>query len=358
MYASVVLIPLVLAGCGRSPTSAAAAATAQSAVTIETARADVMRFLPVVVGNGTIAAEQELIVAAEVGGLRIVDVLADEGSVVKRGQVLARLNNTILQAQLRQNEAQVRDAEAALTSAQTELRRAQALGQTITETTLAQRQTAAQSAETRVALVKAQAEELQARLAQAEVRAPADGVISRRTALLGSVASAGGELFRLIRDGQLELNAQVPELDLDRLAAQQSVRVVHGDMTVAAVVRAIAPTVDPTTRLGTVRVTLPLGTGLRPGMFARAEIAVGATSGIAVPRDAIVFSDGRPGVFAVGPDNRVSFARVTTGLEQDGWVEVRSGVAAGTNVAVTGAAFLSDGDMVRVNPPRPLTGAE
>ncbi len=112
--------------------------------------------------------------------------------------------------------------------------------------------------------------------------------------------------------------------------------------------RLVSPVVDPATRLGLVYVAIPPGSGLKPGMFATAEINVGVADVLAVPQDALVFRDGRPGAYRVEPDNRVSLRLVDTGARQDGWVEVRTGLARDDRIVVAGAGFLSDGDVVRV----------
>jgi multidrug efflux pump subunit AcrA (membrane-fusion protein) len=114
-------------------------------------------------------------------------------------------------------------------------------------------------------------DEAAARLTQARITAPADGLVSRVAVRIGTVTGAGQELLRLVRDGRLELNARVPELDLDGIAPGQPALVRHGGREIRAEVRAVAPTVTPESRLGLVHIALPEGSGLLPGMFARAD---------------------------------------------------------------------------------------
>ncbi len=216
-----------------------------------------------------------------------------------------------------------------------------------TRQTVEQRAATTAQAEARLASAVARREEAAARLAQTRIVAPADGVVSRRSALLGSVTSAGQEMLRLVRDGRLELDARVPELELASLRPGQSVRVVHGDRVVMAELRAIAPTVSAETRLGIAHVALPHDAGLRPGMFARAEILPGDAPGLTVPQAAVLFREGRPAVFVLQGE-RVALRPVSTARRQDGVVEVTSGLAEGERVVVSGAGFLSDGDRVRV----------
>ena len=324
---------------------------AKPALTVGVAGLKARPMTQIVVGTGSVAAWQQLTVAAEIAGLRIVEIAVDEGDTVKQGQVLARLDDSILTAQASQYDAAVREADANLTNARAEFRRAEELqtGRNIAEATYQQRQTAASTAEARLAMIRAQAAEVRAKIAQTVIRAPTDGVISKRAALVGSVASVGMELFRMIREGRVELQAQVPELDIGKVKAGQSAHVVHGDVAVTGTIRLVSPVVDNATRLGMAYVALPADSTLKPGMFASAEIAVGTRKGLAVPQEALVFRDGRPAAFAVGADNRVSLRLLETGTRQNGWVEIRSGLDPAERIVVAGAGFLNDGDLVRVD---------
>ena len=344
-----------LGGCSNAssqePKQKAAVGIAKPALTVGVAGVSSRPITKVVVGTGSVAAWQQLTVAAEIAGLRLVEIAADEGDTVRQGQVLARLDNSILKAQFSQFDAAVIEAEANLTNARAEFRRAEELqaGHNIAEATFQQRQTAARTAEARLGMIRAQRDEVKAKIEQTVIRAPTDGVIGKRTALLGSVASVGMELFRMIREGRVELQAQIAELDIGRIRAGQAARVVHGDDAVTGTVRLVSPVVDATTRLGLAYITLPADSGLKPGMFASAEIGVGVAQALAVPQDALVFRDGRPGAFAVGADNHVSLRLLETGTRQDGWVEVRAGLDRGDRIVVAGAGFLNDGDIVRID---------
>jgi RND family efflux transporter MFP subunit len=337
---------------GRKPHSAtvtAPPAEPPPALTVSVAAVVQRPMARVVVGDGSVVAWQELVVGAEAGGLRVVEVAVEEGDRVRRGELLVRLEDAVLVAQRDAAEASVREAEAALRVARQDLVRSEELsrGQIAARQTLEQREAAARQAEARLAAARARRDEAAARLAQTRVLAPTDGTVSRRTALLGAVAPAGQEVVRLIRDDRLELDARVPELDLAAVQAGQRVRVAHGDRTIEARVRAVAPTVAAETRLGGVHVALPPDAGLRPGMFARAEIQSEPATALTVPQEAVVFREGRPAVFVLAGD-RVALRPLATGRRRDGAVEVLDGLAPGEQVVVAGAGFLSDGDRVRL----------
>jgi RND family efflux transporter MFP subunit len=303
-------------------------------------------------GDGSVVAWQELVIGAEAGGLRVAEVPVQEGEAVRAGDLLVRLEDSLLAAQRDQAEAAIAEAEAALRIAQQDLARTVELSRTQSapRQVLEQRQAAEAQAEARLASARARRDEAAARLSQARILAPSDGIVSRRTALPGAVTQAGQEMMRLIRDGRVELDARVPELELATVHPGQTVRVTHGDRTIEAEVRAIAPTVSPETRLGIVHVALPPGSGLRPGMFARAEIVPDAVPRLAVPQSAMLFRDGSPAVLVLDGE-RVTLRQVETGLRREGVVEITGGLEQGERVVVSGAGFLREGDQVRVADP-------
>ncbi|WP_439815381.1 efflux RND transporter periplasmic adaptor subunit [Zavarzinia sp. CC-PAN008] len=356
-----VLAGLVLAACDGEPppvappaadATAARAPVTAAATTIALAEVKSLPMRSSIAGTGSVVAWEELPIASEIGGLTLVEVPVEEGQAVKAGDVLARLNDRVLRAQTAQQAAQINEAKAMLAEAQSNLSRGQELRrrEVVSAQSLEQRQTNAQTAQARVALAEAARREMEARLNQTVIRAPTDGYVSRRMAVLGRVVQPGEELFRIVRDGVLELDVEVPENDLARVQAGQPVVVRHGSgVEVAATVRSVEPTVDAKTRLGIVHVRLPAGQPLKIGMFATAEIRLADGLVAAVPEAALIWRDGRPGVYIV-EDGRARFVDVETGVRQGGMVEIRSGVAQGARVIATGAGFLSDGERITVAP--------
>jgi len=321
------------------------------ALTVAVAPATMRALARPVVGDGSVVAWQELVVGTEAGGLRVAEMAVEEGDIVRQGQLLVRLDESVPRAQRDQAAAAVEEAEAALRIAEQDLARAVELArsQSVARQILDQRRAAAAQAEARLAAARGSLAEAEAKLAQARILAPTDGVVSRRSALLGAVVPAGQEMVRLIRDGRLEFDARIPELELARVRPGQTVRVTHGERVIEAQVRAIAPVVSSETRLGLVHVALPPDSGLRPGMFARAQIDTGESRGLAVPQEAIVLREGRSAVFVLpeGSD-RVVLRPIVTGARHDGMVQVTEGLTAEEPVVVAGAGFLTDGDRVRV----------
>jgi RND family efflux transporter MFP subunit len=301
--------------------------------------------------SGTVRAWQQLPIGAETSGVAVTELFVDEGDAVRRGQPLAQLNDRVLRAQMAQQEAAVAEARATSVEAQTNLVRAEEMRRR--DATSAQnldaRKAAAATSAARLAVAEATRAETASRLAQMRILAPADGYVSARKIEIGEVVSAGQQLFEIVRDGRLELDAEVPETDLAGLQEGQLARVLtDGGGEIEAHVRAVAPSIDSRTRLGVVHLALPADSGLRPGMYARAEIALGDAPALVVPQSAVVWRDGRAGCFVVDRDGRAVFRAVQTGARVAGAVEIRSGVAAGDRVALAGAGFLEDGDRVHV----------
>ncbi|MBO9560130.1 MAG: efflux RND transporter periplasmic adaptor subunit [Caulobacter sp.] len=300
--------------------------------------------------SGTVTAWEEVPVGAETGGLTAVAVNVEEGQMVRQGQVLVQLNDSVLRAQLRQQQAAVVSAKATLAQADAALRRARDLqqkgylSQASLETTTAQQATAA----AQVASAQAAEGETTARLAQASIRAPVSGLISKRSVTKGQIVSMGSELFRIVRDGRLELNAEIPETDLALVRAGMPAQITSEQVgTVSGSVRLVNSEVDPVSRLGVARVALSAMGGFRPGMFARAQINASAQPAATVPTEALLYRENNAGVFVVDAQNRAHFRPVQI-VARTANSTAATGLAEGERVVVKGAGFLGEGDAVRV----------
>ncbi|RZI98668.1 MAG: efflux RND transporter periplasmic adaptor subunit [Brevundimonas sp.] len=363
--ALIVGLTLAVAACGGGDDAKKKDAKAGGGASSQTVTADVARVenLPrIVTASGSVSAWEEVPVGAETGGLVATAVYVDENSYVRQGQPLVQMNDALLQAQLRQQQAGVQTAEAnnardaaALGRAQ-ELKERGFLSQASLDTALAnQRASAANLASARASL-----SETRTRLSQATIRAPVSGQIISRSVTRGQIISAGTELFRIVRDGRLELDAQVPETDLALVRAGQTAAVASDEIGQGSGrVRIVTPEVNPETRLGVARISLT-GGGFRPGMFARARIDVGAQPSITVPTAAVLYRENRAGVFILGAGNRVHFQNISVDSRSDARSAV-TGIPAGARVVVDGAGFLGEGDRVTVaaapaaQAPRPAT---
>ncbi len=301
--------------------------------------------------NGSVAAWQEVIVGAETQGLRIVEVNAQVGERVKRGQLLARLSSDTLAADVAATRANIAEAEAAMQEAQANADRARQLQSSgaISAQQIQQYTTLEATARARALALRARLRADEVRLGQTRIVASDEGVISARTAVVGAVAQPGQELFRLIRGARLEWRAEVPASELSRLSIGTKVRVTPaGADGVDGSVRMVAPTVDAATRNGIVYVDLQPSATARAGMFARGDFDLGQQQGLTLPQTAVLLRDGFTYVFRVGADNKVSMVKVSTGRRIGERVEIVTGVEASARVVSSGVGFLSDGDTVRV----------
>ena len=343
---------LLFSGATRAA-DAPAAGPARPALTVSTARPQRAAMPLHLAANGNVMAWQEASIGAESNGLRLTEVRANVGDVVRAGQVLATFAAETVQADLAQARASLLEAQAHAAEATANAERARTLQATgaLSQQQIQQFTTAEQTAKARVEAAQALLRAQELRLQHTQVLAPDSGVISARTATVGAVVGAGTELFRMVRKGRLEWRAEVLASELRPLRPGAKARVTAASgVTVEGTVRMVAPTVDPQTRNALVYVDLPAHPDLRAGMFARGEFQLGSSDALTVPQEALVVRDGFAYVFAVGADQRVQQRKVQTGRRQADRVEVLSGLTADTTVAVRGAGFLNDGDLVRVAP--------
>ncbi|MGU3492639.1 efflux RND transporter periplasmic adaptor subunit [Xanthobacteraceae bacterium A53D] len=355
------------------------AAEASKGLTVSVVKPEDRELTETLLVTGSLLPREEIQVGPEVEGFRLNEILAEVGDTVEKGQVLARLSRDALDTQLAQNTANMAKARAAIAQQRAALD--QALAQeaeansavertrqlrgtgAATQETLDQRERAVKVAAAQVVaareslhaseadavLVQAQRAELELKLRHTEVRAPDAGIILARTARIGAIAlsNRADPLFRIARDGAIDLDAEVPEVALPRVTLGQSVAVTPAGFAhpVEGKVRLIAAEVDKASRLGRAKIALPADPALRPGSFARGQILLETRRGLSVPQSAVMFDDKGPYVLVV-KDGVIAERRVSTGLKAEGRIELREGVAADEQVVARAAGFLRNGDRV------------
>ena len=317
--------------------------------------------------NGNVVAWQEALIGAESGGLRVLELRASVGDSVKAGQVLATFAAESVQADVALARASLMEATANAAEATANAERARSLQGTgaLSAQQISQYLTAEQTAKARVESAKAALDSQLLRLKHTQLLAPDSGIISGRTASVGSVVGAGTEMFRLIRQGRLEWRGEVTSAELGRITRGTRVLVAApGGAQIAGKVRMVSPTVDAQTRNGLVYVDLltgqfpaggsavraatSVGASFKPGMFARGEFELGSSGAMTVVQTAVVVRDGFSYVYKVGPDNRVKQVKVQTGRLVGSQVELVEGVKLEDRLVASGAGFLSEGDLVKV----------
>ena len=331
-----------------------------------------------VVVTGSLVAQEEVVVGVDLDGQKIVELHADQGDMVKEGDILARLNRESLDVALAQSDAalarsdvaiaqaqtQVTQAELALTDAETQLDRTTALQSKgyATNSLLDSQSIAARTAKSRLEnaragldFARADRRTLEAsrkdtvlKLSKTELKAPTSGLVLVRNGKLGQLAAGAGEpVFRIARDGKIELDAEVSESVLHRLTIGQKVVISPSgfDDNIVGSVRLITPQVDATTRLGHVRVALPADTRLRVGAFARGVVETARHEAVALPLSSIQV-DAQGATAQVVQDGVIATRKITAGIRGGGMVEILSGIAAGDRVVLKAGTFVRDGDKV------------
>jgi RND family efflux transporter MFP subunit len=331
-------------------TSAGHAQERSAAMTVMAASVEKTQVTRSITATGSVVAWREIPIGTEADGLAVTEIAADEGDLVAKGQVLARLNDDRIRAEILKQGALVNELEASLASARSDAARARSVATgVITAQTIEQRETLVKTTESRLEAARAELLEVEARHRQTVIVAPSAGMIASRSVTVGQVIQTGTEMFRLIQDNRIEVDARVLESDLLSAAIGQSATIFGPTgRSEQGTVRIISPIVDPRTRLGTVRIALSQASHLKPGMFARVEIAVESELSLTVPLKALVWPEAKAHVFKVGPDNLLSLTEIAIGRGTSDSVEVLRGLDVGDRIVTQGAGLLNDGDVVNV----------
>ncbi len=335
---------------------------AKAALTVTTVQPARNMMHQSIAANGSIAPWQEALIGAEVNGLQLNQVLVNVGDTVKRGQVLAEFSAATTEADIAQANANVAEAKANAIEAAGNASRARSIQDTGALSTQQIEQLMALEASTkaRVAAAEATLHSYQIKLKQTKVLAPDNGVISARAATVGAVASAGQELFRLIRQGRLEWRADLTSSDISAIKQGMATDLTMPDGSkVEGKVRMVSPMVDAQTRNAMVYVdlpntTLPSSGQIKAGMFARGNFDLGEKEVITLPATALILRDGFAYVMqidgqSVTKETRVKQLKVQAGSRVGDNVEILGlEDAMNSEFVATGGAFLSDGDVVSI----------
>lgn len=323
-----------------SPDEEAQLGTAALAVTSTRPRAVI--WPETLQASGGISAWEEASIGAQIGGYQLAEVRVNVGDTVKKGQVLARFDRALLLAEKAQLQANADQAAA---------NRQRALGLKssggISDQDVLQFVTQSKAADAQLAYK-------QLELRYADVLAPDDGVISARSATLGSVVPVGQELFRMIRQGRLEWRGELTAAQLAKIQIGQEVALALPDGSSAtALIRQTSPSLDEDTRLAIAYADIQPGSHARAGMYANGSVQLGDSPALVVPAESMVIRDGRSHALTLANSDSitsVSLREVVVGRRVGREVEVTTGLDSEEQVVVKGAGFLKDRDLVRVMP--------
>ena len=291
------------------------------AITVSTVTQQTLR--DIVIASGLVTPVDQVLVVPMVQGQQVAELLVDVGDTVSAGQVLARLSSSAFSLQ------------------KTELQQALMAAQTAND--------AALIADLTEKLQTATASLARAELtiAQTDVKSPVSGAVTGRNAQLGAMPS--GPMFTIVRDGLLELRADISESDLIKLQVGQKAEltIVGASAPLMGTVRLVEPTIDPVTRLGRIRISFDDSAAVRAGMVVEAAVLVAQRQTTAVPVTAVGAFEGKPTVMAV-KDGVAGRVPVATGIRMGGWIEITDGLSLGDVVVTKAGAFVRQGD--RINP--------
>ncbi|MGA1805373.1 efflux RND transporter periplasmic adaptor subunit [Rhizobium sp. HT1-10] len=323
-----------------------------AALTVVAVKPETKDWPETVLASGWLKPWHEAVIESETSGLRVTDVLADVGSIVKKGDILVRLNQETVIADLHKEEAAVVSKQAALTKAKADADRARQMSGSgaLSDQKQVEYITTEQGAQADLDSEQATLESQRIKLAQTTITAVDDGIITSRSASLGAVVSTGTELFRLTRQQRIEWQAEIPTRYLLKIKEGQNSEIRGPDgVTFKGTVRLIAPTVSTDTGRSIVYVALPKEPQPHSGLYVSGTIDIGNKDALTVPESSLVFKDGINYVFTIDQAHKVHRTRVDVGRRRDSRVEISSGLKGDEAIVQSGGAFLSEGALVKVD---------
>lgn len=332
------VLALFAAGCGNSPVPEQPGRRPVVFVEVEVARRSTIASS--ISATGTIAAKNEIKIIAQTEG-KITDLSVEEGDHVRSGQVLVKLDASVLAAQTKEAEANMKDAESNLARAER-----------LFQTRLVSDQEYEQS-KTRYSVAKAKYDYQRALLNYTVITSPITGVITYRGARQGDIAVPRQLLLTVSDPTNLVMEINISELEVPKIHVGDSVRVtvdMYPREEFSGRIRRIFPSSDPVSRLVRVEVQLQsVNPRLFPGLFARAELTTSLNrNALVVSNDAIITSSaGQTGAFVV-LDSVVQHRVVKIGMRDAALSEIVEGLSQGEKVVVVGQNNLNDGMQVRV----------
>jgi RND family efflux transporter MFP subunit len=355
--AALLLALASLAGCGRGDdASATGNGTAEAVVTvgpenIAIATLAELRSGPTI--SGSLEPEQAATVRAQIGGA-VLRTSVDAGARVKRGQLLASLDDRAVEESFLSSRSAMRSAESALELARRNLQRTERLTQAgaIAERDLENARLDVTNAEGALADARARLTNAQEQLEDTRVRAPFDGVVSERQVDAGDVVQVGAALYTIVDPRRLRLEASVPADQIGRLRQGTEVEftVTGIDRRIVGRIERINPVVDSTTRQIRIYVSIPnLDQALVAGLFAEGRVATDTKRAVAVPVTAVDSRGNTPTVHVIRR-GRVAEIEVSPGVRDEAaeLVEIQSGVAVGDTVLLGSAQGVTPGSRIRV----------
>ncbi len=342
LFPSLLIVPLLVAGCSHGSAPEAAPATVQAELVRSVSAAEPESIST----TGTICAKETAAISAQVPG-QIRRVLVQAGDRVRAGQLLAVLDDAAMRSSLNQANAAAEAATRQQMAAQSD---ASLAAETLARYEILKKENSvspqefdevekrSQAAQLRLESYQAQTEQAKMAVAGASIQlgytalhAPFAGVITARLADPGTLASPGAPLLEVDRDGPLQVVTSVDESMIASVRRGMTVPVAIDGVsgTVNSEVAQIVPAADPASRSFKVKLDLPATKNLRAGMFAAVQFPGASRSMILVPQSAVVLRGSLDCVYALDAHGIAQLRYVTLGNGHGDQVEILSGVAAG-----------------------------
>ncbi len=336
-------------------------------VSVSTGKARIGRMRVEVLLTGSLRPKEQVEVTAKATG-RVEKLTHQLGDYVKKGELIAELEDDELQQQVSRAKAALavvaasaRQREAELANSRANLERYQKLVKDglASRVDFEEKQTALEVVQAQLQLTEAQRGQAQAelnelliRLEQTKIYSPMNGHIARRHIDQGALVTPSTPIVTLVNLSTMVTMANVPEHDVGRLRVGNLANIevdAFADRSFQGKVARISPVLDPATRSATVEVEIPNPeNGLRAEMFARVKLDLGSTrDAILIPREALVYRGTQPGVFLLDRQ-RAMFHAIETGGSMGDDVEVVGNLSAGTTIVTRGASMLREGDQVKI----------
>ena len=304
-----------------------------------------------ITASGALAARRDQPIGISGQGGRVTRVLVDAGSWVRAGQVLASVERSVQSQVAAQQAAQIAAARANAQLAQQNFERSQSLvGRGfVSKADLDAKRAARDAANAQVRVAQAQLNQTRAEIGRLDIRAPSSGLILARTIEVGQIVSPGSPaLFRLAEGGAMEMRAQLAQQDLAaiRVGMPASVTPVGTDAALSGSVWQVSPIIDPQSRQGEVRIAIPYQQSIRPGGFAEARIASGATTAPLLPQSAVLSDEKGNYVYVVNARNEVERRNVRVGSVDENGVTIAEGITGQEAVVLSAGPFLNAGQKI------------
>jgi RND family efflux transporter MFP subunit len=284
-------------------------------------------------------------------GGRVSNVYVDAGSWVRQGQVLASIDRSVQAQEANQLAASIQVARADAALAQNELQRSQSLvGRGfVSKADLDRKRAARDAANARVQVAQATLAASRARIGRLDIRAPSGGLILARNVEVGQIVSGGaGALFRLAAGGEMELRASLSQQDLSQVRAGMAatVKPIGSERTISGRIWQVAPVINPESRQGEVRISIPYDQSIRPGGFAEAEVIAGATTAPLLPQSAVLSDSKGNYVYVVNAKNEIERRAIKVGEVGELGIGILSGLGGQERVVESAGPFLNPGQKV------------